>query len=478
MKMTFLKGTALIAVVCTGLLLGGSSRMTAAEAKDAGGSASTNRSVKLPATFLKLVKEKRALEERIAKKHGLKAPSQVWDFFTAAEKGDWAATRNLFYSLEAGVHPRSGEPWLPKPLWGAIHDTFGVYEEIEEWSPEFLNLVSSGIVKSVPAGSIYFGGNDIGRFGPTLQSTSHSEGRPFFTLTQNALADEAYLGYLRDMYGEKIFIPGTNEAARCIAQYIEDATQRLKHDEELPNEPRQIRPGEDVRVVAGKTEVGGQVAVMGMNALIVKTIFDKNPRHEFYYEESFPLDWLNPHLTPHQFIFKVNRQPSEEMPAGAVRADREFWSGHADRWLGAWLETNTPVREVTNFVIRTFLEKELKQFKGDLRFIQDGEARKSFSKLRCAVGGLYTWRATTAKQPEERRRMVTEADFAFRQAFAFAPNSPETVFRYVSLLMMDNRIEDALRVAGAAQSLDPANGTFANLVSELSRMRRSRASDL
>src|SRR5262245_37067546 len=98
--------TVLIAVVWTGALLWGAARMTAAEAKDVG-SASTKLSVKLPPDFLRLVQEKRALEERIAQKHSLKAPSQVWEFFTAAGKGDWVATSNLFYSLEAGMRPYS-----------------------------------------------------------------------------------------------------------------------------------------------------------------------------------------------------------------------------------------------------------------------------------------------------------------------------------------------------------------------------------
>ncbi|HEV2665697.1 MAG TPA: tetratricopeptide repeat protein, partial [Blastocatellia bacterium] len=64
-------------------------------------------------------------------------------------------------------------------------------------------------------------------------------------------------------------------------------------------------------------------------------------------------------------------------------------------------------------------------------------------------------------------------DFAFRQAFAFAPNNLEVIFRYVSLLMMDGRTEDALRVAGAAQSLDPDNGQLGTLVSDLTRIKRT-----
>ena len=41
---------------------------------------------------------------------------------------------------------------------------------------------------------------------------------------------------------------------------------------------------------------------MSINGLLTKVIFDKNPTNEFYVEESFPLDWMYPHLTPHGVI--------------------------------------------------------------------------------------------------------------------------------------------------------------------------------
>ena len=66
------------------------------------------------------------------------------------------------------------------------------------------------------------------------------------------------------------------------------------------------------------------------------------------------------------------------------------------------------------------------------------------------------------------------ADFAFRQAFAFCPHSPEVVFRYVSLLVSADRREDALRVAGTAQSLAPDNSQLAGVVSELTRQERAK----
>ena len=69
-----------------------------------------------------------------------------------------------------------------------------------------------------------------------------------------------------------------------------DAQKRMQHDMQLPNEPKQIKPGEDVKIVDNRIQVSGQVAVMAINGLLTKDIFDKNPNHDFYVEESFPLD--------------------------------------------------------------------------------------------------------------------------------------------------------------------------------------------
>ena len=73
---------------------------------------------------------------------------------------------------------------------------------------------------------------------------------------------------------------------------------------QFPNEPKQIRPGEDVRVVESRVTVAGQVAVMAINGLLTKVMFDHNPKNEFFVEESFPLDWMYPHLTPYGVIMK------------------------------------------------------------------------------------------------------------------------------------------------------------------------------
>src|SRR5438046_1549542 len=156
--------TFLIAFVCGDVLFADHGHSAAAETDSPSEQKATKPVPALPPVFVRFVSEKRALAEAIGKKHDLKLPSKVWDFFTAANKGDWTTTSNLFYKIEAGTHRRGNADWVPREAWGAIHETFGVYELHEAWSPQFLEQFGKEIVKSIPPGSIYFGGTDAGRF--------------------------------------------------------------------------------------------------------------------------------------------------------------------------------------------------------------------------------------------------------------------------------------------------------------------------
>ncbi len=69
-----------------------------------------------------------------------------------------------------------------------------------------------------------------------------------------------------------------------------------------------------------RVQVSGQVAVMSINGLLTKDMFDKNPDNEFFVEESFPLDWMFPYLTPFGVILKINRQPLAEADGGDLPA--------------------------------------------------------------------------------------------------------------------------------------------------------------
>jgi thioredoxin-like negative regulator of GroEL len=429
-----------------------------------------------PAILKHYLSEKLALARKISSKQGTNLSIRAQDFFRAAANGDWLTTSNLFSALESSNHVAGGA-YSPPPYWGAIHEAFGGYELFHSWNSVFLNELGNGIVRSIPPRSIYFGGTSGGRFAASVFDQGHA----FFTLTQNALADGSYLAYLKLLYGDKIYIPDQSDFDKCSAEYTRDVQARMDHDQRFPGEPRQIRPGEDVLLVDGKVKFAGMVSGMAGSALLAKVIFDKNQDHQFYYEESFPLDWMHPYLVPHQFIFKLNRMPLEEFPPEAIRADREFWTQRVDAWLGAWLRTDTPLSKVADFARQTYVAGDLRSFEGDPQFIRDSEARQQFSKLRSSIAGLYAWRLGQCppeyrpKSDDQRKQLIQAADLAFKQAFAVCPHSPEAVFRYVNFLLQFNRTDDALVIAQTCLTVAPSNDQVRDLVNHLQDYSTQRA---
>ena len=431
----------------------------------------------LPPEIQTFIKTKETEARGLAKKLNLKISPDVWAFFRIAQTGTTTEITNAHARLvkRNGYYEGSrDDPTVGTTVWQTVIEVRLAVDAFTEGDPKYSMAFGRGVISSIPPGSVYFGGTDAGRGLPTALSKSHADADPFFTITQNALADGRYLEYIREIYGQKIRTPTTNDSQNAFQEYLTDAQKRLDHDRRFPNEPRQIKPGEDVRIIDNRVQVSGQVAVMAINGLLAKVIFEANTDREFYIEESFPLDWMYPHLSPHGLIFKLNREPLTALSEEVVMKDREFWTRQQRQMIGSWLTPDTPVKDVCTFVHKIFGRKDFSGFDGDRVFVETAYANKLYSKLRSAIGGLYAWRATDSKSPREQTRMKAEADFAFRQAFAFCPYSPEAVFRYVNLLVSTERLDDAFRVAGAAKSLDPENSQLENLVSELTRLKRAK----
>jgi tetratricopeptide (TPR) repeat protein len=277
-------------------------------------------------------------------------------------------------------------------------------------------------------------------------------------------------GYL----SKEIITPSPEDSQQAFAEYIQDAQRRLQHDMANPNAPKQIKPGEDVRVVDNRISVSGQVAVMAINALLTKIIFEKNPTNEFYVEESFPLDWMFPYLTPYGIIMKINRNPVPEFTDDIIRKDHEFWSQYSERLIGNWITYDTPVKEVCDFAERVYKRRDYTGFKGSKEFVRDDNAQKAFSKLRSAIGGVYFWRVQNNKNPAEYARALKEAEFAFKQSFAYCPFSPEAVFKYVTLLVNVGRAGDADLVVKTCLLWDPENLGIQSLAENVRQILQSQ----
>ena len=382
-------------------------------------------------------------------------PPEFKPFFKAAEKGDWLAVSNGFveFRKHAGQYDHSGkiDERLRGTAWQAVMETWGALAAFGEGEEKYSAEFATNIVASIPPGSIYFGGTDPGRFLVTAFCKSQVNGDPFFVLTQNALADGTYLDYLHGMYGIKIYTPTAEDSQKCFQDYTQDVAARQKKN--------QLKPGEDVQIDAdGKIQISGQVAVMQINGLLARIIFDNNPDRDFYVEESFPLDWMYPSLEPHGLIFKINRQPLPGLSYEIVGQDHDYWISLVRPMIGDWLTDDTSVEQVAAFVKKTFAQQDFSGFTGDRRFIQNDYSNKTFSKLRSAIAGLYAWRLDKAVGEQHKQRMAEAADFAFRQAWALCPNSPEAVFRYVNFLLSQNRISDALLVAETTAQMPSMQG--------------------
>jgi len=269
----------------------------------------------------------------------------------------------------------------------------------------------------------------------------------------------------------EIYTPTTEDLNRAYQEYLTDVQHRMALN--------QLKPGEDVKIVDNRIQVSGTVAVMSLNGLLTKTIFDRNPKREFFVEESFPLDWMYPHLTPHGVIMKLNREPQTSLPEELLRTDHEFWRQYSRRLTGDIIGYDTSVKEVSEWIEKTYLRFDFNGFTGDRKFVHDIDAQKSFSKLRTAIAGLYVWRLSGQCPPEcrpktnaEAQNLLREANFAFLQALAFSPWNPEAVLRYAGLLLQCNRLDDALLVAETCLKFDPYDAQVLGLANSLRQYKK------
>ncbi len=281
----------------------------------------------------------------------------------------------------------------------------------------------------------------------------------------------------------EILTASPEDHSRCFNEYMNDVQRRMA--------AKQLAPGEDVKVVDGRVTVSGQTSVMAINALIAKVIFDKNPDREFFIEESFPLQWMYPYLSPFGIIMKINREPLPELSEDILKKDHEFWSKYSDRAIGNWITYDTSIADICKFVEKIYLRRDYDGFKGDPKFVRDSDGQKAFSKLRSSIAGMYSFRerqltaelqkAQASGNPAEQgrvgaayQRILREAEFALKQSYAFCPYSPEATFRYMELLLRTGRIAEAKLIAETSLKFDPNNGTLHAALNDLQRYQAAQ----
>jgi hypothetical protein len=340
------------------------------------------------------VQKQHQLEE-LAKREHLTVPPDAREFFRAVEADDQGVVSNRYATLRG----------LTNVLFAPIQETMGAYEQFHAWNGVMLRKFSDGVLHSIPDGSIYFGGTDYGRFVITAvrdveQSPNIFILTPKFMSAPNALVITSYIDYLRLTYGDRLWVPAETNVEAVVQQYIADIQNREEHGETLGTDDSVIKDKD------GRPQVKGVQGVMNINGIITKMIFDNNKaRHDFYIEESYVIPWMYPYLEPHGLILKLNKEPLAQLDPAVVARDKQYWAT---------------------------LTKEMV---ADPRFLENEQARKAFSKLRSAIGGVYS-----------HRHMTNDAEAAFMEALELCPTSPEAVFRLAQLYVENGRFDNAIAV--------------------------------
>ena len=274
---------------------------------------------------------------------------------------------------------------------------------------------------AMDAAAVFFGGTDPGRFVPTYMIYSAKFRPDVYLITQNALADDTYMSVERDLYGDEIWIPSKDDCSDAFSEYVTSLT---------PEE----RLAKGVVTENGRVQVTGALSVMDINAILTHKMFThEKTRHSFYIEESYPIPWMYPYLSPHGLIMKIDRERHGCDPVRATK-DADFWDWYTRRLLA------------------------------DPMFRRDFAAQKSFSKLRAAIAGLYA-----------RQGRPDYAAQAFREACAIYPASPESTFRYVQEILLPRQLEAvALELMNYTDLIDPNNRRTANVRDYLVRARDLR----
>jgi tetratricopeptide (TPR) repeat protein len=231
-------------------------------------------------------RNRRALVHSLARHAGKQVPKEVEEFFDAVDAGRWEEADALFEALKKSRD--SGENSDLYAFWRPIQETQGIQQESRHWPAQQLLDYGERVLGSLDPGMVFIGGTDPGCFINTFLNET-SEGEHHITFTQNALADNSYITYLNALYGDRLKLPTPADEDRALQEYTADLQRRMAHDRDLPGEPKQVLPGEELKIVDGKPQVSGQGAVMGINERLLQQVMDQNPDLHFALEESFPL---------------------------------------------------------------------------------------------------------------------------------------------------------------------------------------------
>jgi hypothetical protein len=353
-------------------------------------------------------RSRREFARLLAERHKVQVPADVERFFQAVETGNWDAIKAAFDKLSGG-EDNAGWTGKRRPevnqLWPAIIDAYGVAEQVHLWPAQQLLDYGHAALDALRPGMVYVGGTDNGRWIPELLNDT-SEGEHHIVITQNGLAAGDYLDYVRLQYDGQMATLSDEDSQKAFAQYVSEAQKRFDHDQQFPDEPKQLLPGEDLSMVDGKLQVGGRTAVMAINEILLQRLMDKNPGFSFALEESFPLKGTYADALPLGPLMELRGQ----------NVQNSFTAERAAQSLDYWRDEAQQV-------------------------LADGEATASDPALKS-----YSHDASAAANLLAAHGFGAQAEEAYRLAAQVCPYNPEPALGLARLLDADGRANDARQV--------------------------------
>jgi hypothetical protein len=280
--------------------------------------------------------KRRELVRAIAQRSQKEIPPKVEKFFDAVESGNWENITNQWYELavHSSQYTFSTNHWDQlDPFWPSVLDAYGVAEQAHLWPAQKLLDYGDAVIGALRPGMVYVGGTDNGRWIPELLNDT-GDGEQHIVVTQNALADGRYLDFVNDLYSDRMSTLTQDESKRAFADYVSDAQKRFEHDQQFPDEPKQVLPGEDIQVVDGKVQVRGQTAVMAINERLLQMLMQKNPGMSFAIEQSFPFRNTYADGLPLGPLMELNaRNDQNTFTAERASQSLDYWRNAAQQVL-------------------------------------------------------------------------------------------------------------------------------------------------
>lgn len=357
------------------------------------------------AKLARFVQSRREFALALARRHHVQMPAEVERFFAAVESGKWDDIKATFDRINGGDSSASGsDKRAPEvsDLWPAIIDAYGVAEQVHLWPAQQLLDYGNAILGSLRPGMVYVGGTDNGRWIPELLNET-SDGEQHIVITQNGLAASDYLDYVRLQYDGQMTTLSDEDSKRAFAEYVADAQKRLEHDQQFPNEPKQVLPGENISMTDGKVQVGGVTAVMGINEKLLQMLMQKNPDLSFGIQESYPLKGTYADALPLGPLMELRAQDDQNT----------FTSERAAQTIDYWRNTAQEV-------------------------LWDPQATGSDAALRS-----YSHDSAAAANLLAAHGFSAEAAEAYRLAGQLCPYNPESVAGLADLLVNSGQQSEA-----------------------------------